>query len=297
MAKVLVTGGAGFIGSHLVDRLVADGHDVVVLDNLSTGKREYINQGARLVECDIGDYEAIAGQFDGVEAVFHLAAKARIQGSISDPLLYNKTNITGTLNVLWAAKNAGVKKVVYSASSSAYGDQKVFPVQENFFCRPKTPYGLQKMVGEEYCRIFSELYDLPTVALRYFNAYGPRQVIDGPYPTVIGLFLEQSKNGKPMTIIGDGEQRRDFTYISDVVEANIRAWQSNVGGGELFNIGTGRNHSMNEVAAIIGGPTVNIPLRPGEARISLADNTKAKRLLGWEPKVTLQEGIAKLKAI
>ena len=296
MAKVLVTGGAGFIGSHLVDRLVSDGYDVVVLDNLSTGKKENVNSGAKLIECDIGDHEAIVKHFDGAEVVFHLAAKARIQPSIADPLSYNQTNITGTLNVLWAAKNSGVGKVIYSASSSAYGDQTRFPLNERMTGRPKTPYGVQKYVGELYCRLFSDLYGLPTIVLRYFNAYGTRQPIDGPYPTVIGLFLEQSQGGKPMTIIGDGEQRRDFTHVSDVVEANIRAWQSNVSGGELFNIGTGRNYSMNE-AAIIGGPTVNIPPRPGEARISLADNAKAKRLLGWEPKVTLQEGIAKLKAI
>lgn len=297
MAKVLVTGGAGFIGSHLVDRLIEEGHEVEVLDDLSTGKKENLNPKARFAQKDIRDYESILPHFKGMEAVFHLAAKARIQPSISDPLSYNQTNISGTLNVLWASKNQGVKKVVYSASSSAYGDQNVFPLNEAMPSRPKTPYGLQKFVGELYCRLFSELYSLPTVVLRYFNAYGPRQPIGGPYPTVVGIFLQQSATGKPMTIIGDGEQRRDFTYVSDVVAANLKAWQSQVRGGEVFNVGTGQNYSINEVAELIAGPTTNLPPRPGEARISLADNRKAKKLLGWEPKVSLQEGIGKLKSL
>ncbi|OGZ53272.1 MAG: hypothetical protein A3B25_00155 [Candidatus Ryanbacteria bacterium RIFCSPLOWO2_01_FULL_48_26] len=298
MSKVLVTGGAGFIGSHLVDRLVDDGHDVIVLDNLSTGKRENVNRGAKLIECDIGDYEAIKAHFDKIDVVFHTAALARIQPSIKNPLPYNQTNITGTLNVLWAAKNAGVKKVIYSASSSAYGDQEKFPLTEDMIPRPKTPYSIQKFVGELYCRLFSQLYGLPTVCLRYFNVYGPRQILVGAYAAVIGIFLWQIANGEPMTVVENGKQiRRDFTYISDVVEANILAWQRDVGGGEIFNIGTGKNYAIHEVAEMIGGEIATIPARPGDALITLAENAKVRKILGWEPKVSLAEGIAKLKAL
>ncbi len=299
MTKLLVTGGAGFIGSHLADRLIADGHEVVVLDNLSTGKKKNLNPRAKFVECDIADYEKIAPHFAGVECVFHLAAQARIQPSIANPLPWNKSNITGTLNVLWAAYKAGVKKLVYSASSSVYGDQNRLPLTEDMTPRPKSPYGLQKLVGEMYCRLFSELYKFPTVVLRYFNVYGPRQTTeaDGPYATVIGIFLDRFKNREPLPIVGDGEQQRDFTYVSDVVEANILAWQKEVLGGEIFNIGTGKNYSINEVAKIIGGESAHIPPRPAETRVTLADNTKAGKLLGWQPKNSLEKGIAELKKL
>lgn len=297
MSKTLVTGGAGFIGSNLVDRLITDGHKVVVLDNLATGKKENVNSAAEFVYCDIGDYQSMAPHFQGVEAVFHVAALARIQPSIKNPLAANESNITGTLNVLWAAKENGVKKVVYSASSSVYGPQPAenFPLKENLQPFPGSPYALQKLAGELYCGLFSKLYGLPTVILRYFNVYGPRQIIEGAYAAVIGIFLKQAQEGKPMTITGTGEQRRDFTHISDVVEANILAWKKNFSPAEVFNIGKGENYSINEVASLIGGATINVPPRPGEYPMTLADNTKAKRLLGWQPKVSLEAGIKELK--
>lgn len=299
MARLMVTGGAGFIGSNLVDRLVSDGHEVIVLDNLSTGKRENINPKAKFVECDIGQYDDIGAHFAGVEAVFHAAALARIQPSIKNPLSANQTNITGTLNVLWAAKNAKVKKVIYSASSSAYGEQpsENFPLKEQLEAHPGSPYALQKLVGEMYCQLFGKLYSLPTVILRYFNVYGPRQITEGAYAAVVGIFLKQRAEGKSITITGDGTQRRDFTHIYDVVEANILAWKKQVSLAEVFNIGRGKNYSINEVAELITGPIEYIPARPGEYPITLADNSKAKKLLGWEPKVSLEEGIAELKKI
>lgn len=299
MAKILVTGGAGFIGSHITDRLVAQGHDVVIIDNFSTGKRENVNPKARLVEADISDYGQIAPHFQGIDAVFHTAALARIQPSIQDPLEANETNVTGTLNVLWAAKNAGVKKVIYSGSSSVYGEQpdEAYPLKENLPTHPSSPYALQKLVGELYCRMFSELYSLPTVTLRYFNVYGPRQITEGAYAAVVGIFLNQRQNDKPMTIVGEGTKRRDYTHITDIVEGNLLAWKKDVPTGEVINLGAGKNYSVNEVAALIGGPTVNIPDRPGEYKLTLADNGKARDILGWRPTMALEQGVAELKKL
>lgn len=298
MSKVIVTGGAGFIGSHLVDRLVDAGHEVLVIDNLSTGKKENLNPKAKFIEADIADYDSIKDYFSGADVVFHLAALARIQPSIKNPLPPHDANATGTLNVLWAAKNAGVGKVVYSGSSSAYGDHdpSEYPLDENAESRPTSPYAVTKMMGEQYCKLFSKLYDLPTVTLRYFNVYGERQITEGAYATVIGIFLNQRENGRAMTVIEDGaEKRRDFTHVSDVVDANILAWQSDVSGGEIFNIGYGKNFSIDEVAKIIGGEIDRIPKKPGEYLLTLADNTKARKKLGWDPKVSLEQGVDELK--
>ncbi|OGE76530.1 MAG: hypothetical protein A3C85_03845 [Candidatus Doudnabacteria bacterium RIFCSPHIGHO2_02_FULL_48_21] len=294
MSKVLVTGGAGFIGSNLTDWLINAGHEAVVIDNLVTGKRENLNPKAKFIEVDITNYEAIAPHFAGVEVVFHTAALARIQPSIQNPLPYNETNITGTLNVLWAAKNAGVKKVVYSASSSAYGRDEDVALREDMDARPGSPYALQKYVGELYCQLFSKLYGLQTVCLRYFNVYGPRQITEGAYAAVIGIFLQQRKDGKPMTIVGDGTQRRDFTHIEDVVNANVLAWEKDVPPGDVINVGAGNNYSINEIANFIAGATVNTPERPGEYKTTLADNSKARELLGWAPTRELPEAIAQL---
>ena len=295
MPKCLVTGGAGFIGSNLADALIERGDEVIIIDNLTTGKRENINPKADFRETDIRDLAAIAPLFQGVDYVFHFAAFPRVQPSIEDPATANDINLNGTLNVLIAARDAGVKKVVYSASSSAYGDQTEMPLREDMPARPLSPYGLQKYAGELYCRLFSDIYGLPTVSLRYFNVYGKRQALEGAYCLVMGIFVNQRLKGEPMTITNDGNQRRDFTSVVDVVRANIMAAESkNVGQGEVINIGRGKNYSVNELARMIGGPIVY-----GEKRIepkeTLADNSLAKKLLGWKPTVDLPDWLEEYK--
>jgi len=295
MGKIIVTGGAGFIGSHLVDKLIEDGNEVLVIDNLSTGKKDNVNEKAKFFEFDLSDYEKIKPIFNGVDSVFHVAAIPRIPLSIEKPLESNDANINGTLNVLVASKEAKVKRVVYSASSSAYGLQKELPLREEMRPGPLNPYALQKYVGELYCKIFPQIYKLPTVSLRYFNVYGSRQPKEGTYAPVIGIFLRQKKASLPLTVTGDGEQTRDFTHVSDVVKANILAMGSNkVGQGEVINIGAGKNHTINEIAKMVGGDIKYIPLPPGEMRDTLADISLARELLGWEPEVKLEQGINKL---
>ena len=300
MNKYIVTGGAGFIGSHVVDALVARGDEVHVIDIFLSGKRERLNSQATLHEVDIRDFDKLAPIFKGAAGVFHLAAQPRMQYSIQEPRLTNDINITGTLNVLLAARDAGVKRVVYSASSSAYGTNHPMPLREDMEAKPVIPYAIQKRVGEQYCEMVSRFYGLETVAIRYFNVYGPRQTTakDGPYATVIGVFLEQAKNNQPMTVVPDGELRRDFTHVYDTARANLLAMESpHVGKGEIINIGTGTNYSVLQVARMIGGEWKFIEPRLGETRETLADISKAKELLGWEPKVSFEEGIAELKKI
>lgn len=294
--KYLVTGGAGFIGSNLVDALVKAGHKVTVLDNLSTGKKTNLNPKAKFIKADICDLKKIKPAFKGIDGVFHIAAIPRVQLSIEQPLETNEANVTGTLNVLLAAKDAGVKRIVYSASSSAYGDATTFPLQENLPPRPMSPYGLQKYIGEEYARLFALLYGFPTVSLRYFNVYGPRMADSGAYLTVIKAFLMMKAAGKPLTITGDGTQTRDFTHVFDVVAANMLAMESpNVGHGEVMNIGSGKNYSVNQIAEFIGGKSTHIAARL-EPHDTLADNSLAKKLIGWEPKEDLPSAIRKLLA-
>ncbi len=297
--RYVVTGGAGFIGSTLVDALLGAGNEVVILDNFETGKRERVPASATLVEGSITDYETCIQAFAGSDGVFHTAAIPRMPYSIEHPRETNEVNANGTLTVLLAARDAGVKRVVYSASSSAYGVQDSLPFVETMTARPMSPYGLQKFIGEEYARLFSSLYGLETVSLRYFNVYGGKfQSADGSYPLVIALFLAQIEAGKKMTLTGDGEFKRDFTHVSDVVRANMRAMTApSVGNGEVINIGAGHSYSMKEVAALVGGETEFIPERAGDPRATLADNSKARELLGWVPEVTLEEGIADLKRI
>lgn len=295
--KIIVTGGAGFIGSHIVDALAAGGADVHIVDTLATGKREHVNPAATLHEVDIRDFENLAPVFKGAERVFHLAALPRVQPSIQDPRTTNDVNVTGTVNVLVAARDAGVKRLVYSASSSAYGDQDKLPFTEDMEPHPISPYALQKYIGESYARLFSELYDLETVSLRYFNVYGPRIVVEGAYALAVGRFLEQRSKGQPLTIVSDGTQSRDSTHVRDVVRANLMAAESGrVGRGEVINIGGGEDHTVLELAALIGGPTVFIEPRV-EPKHTRADITKAKELLGWEPRVSFEEGIAELKGL
>ena len=295
--KIVVTGGAGFIGSNLVDALVELGFNVHVIDDLSGGKKENVAKKAKLHVLDIAEFKKIKPIFSGADYVFHLAALPRVQYSIEHPIETNRVNIEGTLNVLVASYEAGVKKVIFSASSSAYGDQKIMPLKETFSASPKSPYGLHKYVGELYCRLWSEIYGLPTVCLRYFNVYGPRQSVEGAYALVIAKFLKLRSQGKPMTITGDGKQTRDFTSVHDVVRANLLAMKSKeVGNGEVMNIGAGRNQSINLIAKLIGGPVNYIPARL-EPHDTLADNSLAKKLLNWSPRITIEDGIKELKKL
>lgn len=303
--KYMVTGGAGFIGSNIVDKLIGDGHEVVIIDNMISGKKDNINPKAKFIQADLVGCRPEASRrvftdvveeaMSGVDTIFHLAALARVQPSIEKPHLFNDANVNGTLNLLWLAHKAGVRRVVYSASSSAYGDAKILPTPETAPIDPVSPYGLQKLIGEQYCRMFSLVYGLETVSLRYFNVFGERQATEGAYLLVTGIFTQQRLNDEPMTITGDGEQRRDFTYVGDVVSANILASKSDkVGNGEVINIGNGDNRSVNQLADIVGGPRVYIdPVI--EPRETLADNQKARELLGWEPTMTIDEWFPKYK--
>jgi len=293
MKKVVVTGGAGFIGSNLVDRLIDIGIEVIVIDNLSTGHVENINPKAKWHKISIKDIEP--NMLENVDVIFHLAALARVQPSIEDPISFNDINVNGTLNLLFAAHKAGVKRIVYSASSSCYGNATIFPTPETHSTNPLSPYGLQKYIGEQYCKMFSEVYGLDTCSLRYFNVYGERMNLEGAYCLVMGIFAKQMLDGNPLTITNDGTQRRDFTYVGDVVEANILAAKhSEKLNGESFNIGNGNNYSVNEVADMLGGEKTY-----GEKRFepyeTLADNTKAKDILRWNPKGDLPSWIEKYK--
>jgi len=297
MKKVVVTGGAGFIGSNLVDILIDDNIDVIVVDNLSTGKIANVNKKAHFLKHDLSsiNVDALISILKDVDVVFHLAALARVQPSIEDPFPYHNANVNATLNLLYAAHKSKVKRVIYSASSSCYGDTLKIPQQEKDPSNPLSPYGLQKYIGEQYCRMFSQVYDLDTVSLRYFNVYGERMSLTGAYCLVTGIFARQMQENKLLTITNDGKQRRDFTYVGDVVQANILAARySKKLNGEVFNIGNGKNVSINEVADMFGGKKVY-----GEKRLepfeTLADNQKAKNILKWEPKGDLATWIKQYK--
>ena len=297
MKKVVVTGGAGFIGSNLVDELITHEIDVIVVDDLSTGKIDNINKKAIFEKHDLSSIESdkLIKIFHQADVVFHLAALARVQPSIDNPFPYHHANVTSTLNVLYAAHKANVQKVVYSASSSCYGDTLKVPQKEDDPTNPLSPYGLQKYIGEQYCRMFSQVYNLDTVSLRYFNVYGERMSLEGAYCLVTGIFARQMQQKKPLTITNNGEQRRDFTYVGDVVQANMLAAKYPTKlNGEVFNIGNGKNSSINEVADMFGGKKTY-----GEKRLepfeTLADNNKAKNTLNWQPQGNLSEWIKKYK--
>lgn len=287
----MVTGGAGFIGSNLVDRLIQDGHDVCVIDNESAATNTvfYKNHRAQYHRVDVADYTAIGHLFDGVDYVFHLAAEARIQPAINNPLLAVRTNALGTATVLQCGREAGVKKVIYSSTSSAYGLKNIPPLQESMPDDCLNPYSASKVSGEKLVEMYHTLFGLPTVTLRYFNVYGPREPDNGPYAPVVRLFLMQQRQGQPLTIVGDGLQRRDFTHVNDAVMANILAMTTDAVG--LFNVGTGRNHSVLDLAKMISEDIVHIAPRIGEARETLADNTKIRHAMGWEPTVRLEDYI------
>jgi len=291
---VLVTGGAGFIGSHLVDALVAAGLRVRTIDNFATGRREYLNQAAEIVDGDIRDASSIADAFEGVDTVFHVAAQPRIPLSLAKPVETHMTNVVGTLNVLIAARDNKVRRVVYSGSSSVYGEQATIPLVETMTPNPLNPYALQKYVGEQYTRMFHRLFAMQTITLRYFGVYGPRMPYEGSYLLAIAAFVNARRNGRPLEIHGDGEQTRDFTHVSDVVSANILAMDCEVADGRAINIGRGENVSLNRIAAMIGGPTVHHEGRAGDMRDTLADRTQAELILGWRPRISIEEGIADL---
>lgn len=294
--KILITGGAGFIGSNLSDKLIENGHDVSIIDNFYTGKKENINQKAVFHEADISDFEKIKPFFEGKDCVFHLAAIPRVPLSIIDPVTTSKVNILGTVNVFKAAAEAKVKRVVFASSSSIYGAQEKMPFKEDMVPNPLSPYGLQKSVGEQLARMFSKLYNIEIVCLRYFNVYGPRIDFNSDYSLVLGRFLKLKSEGKPMTIYGDGEQTRAFCYVDDVVSANIKAFESDkIKGGEVINIGQQESYSINYLANLLGGEVSYLPPRSGDPLHTKADISLAKELLDWEPKVEFSDGVKIVK--
>ena len=295
--KAIVTGGAGFLGSNLVDKLIDMDVEVHIIDDLSTGFKKNINPKAIFHKIDISTLNPDLAwyEFKDTDVVFHLAALARVQPSIEDPIPFDKVNIGGTLRMLKLAHNLKVKRFVYSASSSCYGNATKFPTPEEHSTNPLSPYGLQKYVGEQYCKMFSEVYGLDTVSLRYFNVYGERMSLEGAYKLAIPIFAKQMLDGKPLTINNDGKQRRDFTYVGDVVNANIlTAIHPEDLKGEAFNIGNGDNYSVNELVDMLGGEKSygNKVIEPFQ---TLADNSKALLMLDWDPKGNLKEWIKKYK--
>jgi UDP-glucose 4-epimerase len=295
LETAVVTGGAGFIGSHLVERLLADGHDVTVIDNFSTGRAfnlAHLRENPRLTvhEADVADMRRIASAFTGVDWVFHMAALADIVPSIQQPMAYHHSNVDGTIAVLEAARAAGVKRFLYTASSSCYGIPDAFPTPETADIRPQYPYALTKYVGEQYAMHWAHVYKMPVVSLRLFNVYGPRSRTSGTYGAVFGVFLAQKLHGQPLTVVGDGAQTRDFTFVTDVADAFVTAASSSVS-GEIFNVGSTNTYSVNRLVELLGGDVVHIPKRPGEPDCTFADTSKIARILGWRPRMSFEEGV------
>ena len=294
--KCIVTGGAGFIGSNLVDKLIDGGHQVTIFDDLSTGFEENINPKATFYKVDVSNMDDYYPYFfNGVDVIFHMACLARVQPSIENPLLYHNQNVNGLVNMLEACRIYDIKRFVFSSSSSVYGDAEQVPTTEECKLDPISPYALHKYIGEEYCKLYSKLYGIETVSLRYFNVYGERQPTEGAYCLVMGVFAKQLLNGELMTINGDGEQRRDFTYVGDVVDVNIKCattkmkWE-----GDVFNIGANDNRSVNDVADLLGGKRVH---RDSviEPRKTLAHNGKASFILNWKPTQNFEKWVIKWK--
>jgi UDP-glucose 4-epimerase len=296
--RVIVTGGLGFIGSHLVDRLLALGARVTVVDNASTGRLAnlgHVESSALLqvVQLDVSEVDRLPTVFEGVEVVFHLAALADIVPSIQQPMVYYRANVTGTAGVMEACRKAGVKRVIYAASSSCYGIPSVFPTPESAAIRPEYPYALTKNLGEQLVLHWGKLYGIGVLALRLFNVYGLRSRTSGTYGAVLGVFLAQKLAGKPLTIVGDGTQTRDFTYVTDVAEAFVRAGGSDLS-GDVFNVGSGGTYSVNQLADLIGGPRTYIPKRPGEPDCTFADTRRIRESLGWSSTVSFPEGVRRV---
>ena len=299
MSHYLVTGGAGFIGSHLAEELVRRGHRVRVLDNLSTGKRSNLEHlpAVEFVEGDLADPATCARAVQGTEYVLHQAAIPSVPRSVLDPVASNRANLDGSLNILVAARDAGVRRLVYAGSSSAYGDTPTLPKREDMATNPLSPYALQKLVAEQYCQMFTRLYGLETVTIRYFNVFGPRQDPGSPYSGVISLFATALLEGRQPTIYGDGGQTRDFTYVANVVDGVLRACDVPEASGEVINVATGGRNSLNDLLKamnhIVGTSIAAkyVEARAGDVRDSQADIAKARALLGYEPSVGLEKGL------
>ena len=294
--NILVTGGAGFIGSHLVEHLIQKGHKVTVLDNLCTGKKENlakVKNKIKFFKEDISKNKDLSKYFKNLDWVFHLAGLADIVPSIKNPKNYYDTNVNGTFRILEAARKAKVKKFIYAASSSCYGIPNFLPISENAEIKPMYPYALTKWLGEQLVMNWQKIYNLPAISLRLFNVYGPRSRSTGAYGAVFGVFLAQKLAKKPFTIVGNGKQTRDFTYVTDVVDAMIKAAKSKIM-GEIFNIGSEREVSVNKIVNLLDGQKVFIPKRPGEPDKLLADVSKIKKKLLWKPKVSIEEGVKTL---
>jgi nucleoside-diphosphate-sugar epimerase len=298
--KVLVTGGGGFIGSHVVDRLLGEGHDVRVLDNFATGRREnllHVLDDIEVVEGDIQSYERVSNAVKGCEAVLHEAALPSVPRSVQDPLTSNATNVTGTLNVLLAARDAGVERVVYASSSSIYGANPELPKHEGLLPQPISPYAVAKLAGEGFCRSFHEVWGLETVALRYFNVFGPRQDPLSQYAAVVPRFITALMDGRPPSVFGDGEQTRDFTYVGNAVEGTVLAMSAEGAAGKVFNVAAGSRTSLNELLRTLqrlsgrGVEPSYEDARPGEVRHSQADVSAAERGLGFRPRFSVEEGL------
>ena len=299
MARYAVTGGAGFIGSHLTDALLADGHQVTVVDNFATGRAKNLTRAQQspaftLAEIDIaGDPADLAGAFAGADGVFHLAGLADIVPSIERPGDYYRANVHGTFQVCEAARAAGVRKIVYAASSSCYGIPDVFPTPESEPTKPQYPYALTKELGERIVMHWGLVYGLDAVSLRLFNVFGPRSRTSGTYGAVFGVFLAQKLAGKPLTVVGDGTQTRDFTYVADVAAAFAAAMASSVR-GEIMNVGSGGTYAVNRLVELLGGDVVHIPKRPGEPDCTFADTRKIAQLLDWHARISLEDGVAQM---
>lgn len=294
MSRVLVTGGAGFIGSHLVDELLRRGHEVVAVDNLAVGRRKNLahaiaNPRLRFVEADVNE-PGCESAFEGVDIVYHLAALADIVPSIERPGDYFRANVDGTFAVVEAARRHAVRRLIYAASSSCYGIPDRFPTSETDEIRPQYPYALTKYLGERIALHWGQVYEISTVSLRFFNVYGPRARTSGTYGAVFGVFLAQKLSGKPFTVVGDGSQTRDFTYVTDVVNGLITAAESDVQ-GEAINLGSGGTYSINRLVELLGGEVQHIPKRPGEPDCTFADVSKARRLLNWSASVSFEDGV------
>ena len=297
--KILVTGGCGFIGSHMVDRLLNEGHSVRVIDNLSTGRLKNLehqkdNPKLSVHIHSITDFESILPLFEDVDQVFHLAALADIVPSIEKPMEYHHSNVNGTISVLEACRKHHVKRIIYAASSSCYGIPDTYPTNENAPIRAQYPYAVTKYLGEEYCMYWHKVYNMNITSMRFFNVFGPRSRTSGTYGAVFGVFLAQKINNKPFTVVGDGKQTRDFTFVTDIVDACYTAAQNTQCVGEILNVGSGNTYSVNKLVELLGGEITYIPKRPGEPDCTFADTSKIKSLLGWTAKVPFEEGVKRM---